>query len=179
MKYTETSLQERLRNGDARAFEWVYNEYRDAFLAFGRGYKMDEDELLDVYQDSVIALFQNFVEKQTELDKSTVKTYLFGIGKFLILASLRRNAKLHRTDSFQDEIEEISLDLPDESERSQQLAHAFGKLGEKCQELLRLFYYRGLSIKEIVTRTEYKDENTVKSRKSRCMKRLRETIKSN
>lgn len=178
MKSTDKSLQHELRSGDERAFEWVYNEYKEGFLAFSKSYRLNSDELIDIYQDATIALFQNFVEKQLVLEKSTVKTYLYGIGKHLILKAAKRDAKMIRLDGSQNEIDEIEVDEHDESERSQQLANAFKKLGEKCKEVLELFYYRGFSIKEIVNATDYKDENTVKSHKSRCMKGLREKLKS-
>ncbi len=178
MKSSEKSLQHRLRSGDERAFEWVYNEYKEVFLAFSASYRLNSDELIDIYQDAVIALFQNFVEKQLELEKSSVKTYLFGIGKHLILKAAKQNSRLIRLDVTQEEVVEIEIDEHDESERSRQLAAAFKKIGNKCREVLELFYYRGFSIKEIVEATDYKDENTVKSHKSRCMKGLREKIKS-
>lgn len=178
MKSSEKSLQQRLRSGDERAFEWIYSEYKEGFLAFGKSYRIDSDELIDIYQDAVIALFQNFVEKQLHLETSTVKTYLYGIGKHLILRATKQGARVIRLDNIQETVEEIEIEEHDESEKSKKLAAAFKTLGEKCKEVLELFYYRGFSIKEIVEATEYKDENTVKSHKSRCMKGLREKIKS-
>lgn len=177
MKSSEKSLQQRLRSGDERSFEWVYTEYKEGFLAFGKSYQIDSDELVDIYQDAVVALFQNFVDKQVNLEKSTVKTYLYGIGKHLILRTTKQGSKMIRLDNIQETIEEVKMEEHDESERSQKLAAAFKTLGNKCKEVLELFYYRGFSIKEIVESTEYKDENTVKSHKSRCMKGLREKIK--
>ena len=178
MKSEEISLQERLRSGDERAFEWVYQEYKDGFMVFGKNYQLDQSELVDIYQDAVIALFQNFVEKQLVLEKSTVKTYLFGIGKHLLLKAAKRDSKLVRLDATQEEVVSIETEEIDNSERIRKMASAFKKLGSKCREVLELFYYRGFSIKEIVEATSYKDENTVKSHKSRCMKGLREKLKS-
>lgn len=178
MKSTETSLQDQLRSGDERAFEWVYNEYKEGFLAFSRSYQLNSDVLIDIYQDAVIALFQNFVEKQLILEKSTVKTYLYGIGKHLILKAAKQEARMIRLDQTQEKVEEVEIEEHSDSERSRKLAAAFKTLGEKCREVLELFYYRGYSIKEIVETTGYKDENTVKSHKSRCMKGLREKLKS-
>ena len=56
------------------------------------------------------------------------------------------------------------------------IAKHFKDLSPSCQKILNLFYYRGWSINEIVMGTEYKDENTVKSHKSRCLKGLKEKI---
>ncbi len=178
MKSTELSLQEKLRNGDEQAFEWLYNEYKEGFLSFGKNYAFDQDELLDIYQDAVIALFQNFVQKQLILEQSTVKTYLFGIGKNLLNKAAQKKGKLVRMEGQVLSTEAIETEDIDTSTRSRQLAEAFRQLGAKCKEVLELFYYRGYSIKEIVEATDYKDENTVKSHKSRCMKGLREKIKS-
>ncbi len=52
----------------------------------------------------------------------------------------------------------------------------FETLGEQCQKLLTMFYYRGLSIKEIIAEGGYNNANVVKSQKSRCLKTLKERI---
>jgi predicted DNA-binding protein YlxM (UPF0122 family) len=54
----------------------------------------------------------------------------------------------------------------------------FKKLGKKCQEVLTLFYSRGLSIDEIVEHSDYTDGSVVRSQKSRCLKTLKDMIKS-
>lgn len=178
MKSEEISLQERLRSGDEHAFEWVYQAYKGGFMVFGKNYQFDQNELVDIYQDAVIALFQHFVEKQLVLEKSTVKTYLFGIGKHLLMKAVRRDSKLIRLGETQEEVVSVETEEIDNSERTRKMANSFKKLGSKCREVLELFYYRGLSIKEIAEATSYKDENAVKSHKSRCMKGLREKLKS-
>jgi len=114
---------------------------------------------------------------------SSMKTYLFGIGKFMIFDSLKEKKRttsyepqLHLVD---DQIEAISLNPTDAlSEEQILLRKYFKQLGEKCKQVLTLFYYRGLSIKEIVQEAGYKDENTAKATKSRCLKMLREMINS-
>ena len=116
--------------------------------------------------------------KQLKLENSSVKTYLFGIGKNMIFTSLKKQQKLYPESSIQHEYEEIEIEQPEETNESKLLSKAFKNLGEKCQEIIRMFYYRNLSVKEIVELSHYKDENTVKSHKSRCMKSLRELVKT-
>ena len=53
----------------------------------------------------------------------------------------------------------------------------FNKLGKKCRELLTLFYYRGLTIDDIVEFAGYTNGSVVRSQKSRCLKSLKEMIK--
>ena len=112
-----------------------------------------------------------------------MKTYLFGIGKFMIYDALKEKKKiapyepnLHVAD---DPIETVAITASEELTEEQSLLRKYFKaLGEKCRLVLTLFYYRGLSIKEIVLEAGYKDENNVKATKSRCLKQLREMINS-
>ncbi len=52
-------LLERLREGDQKVLEKIYLDYKAEFLLFGRTICEDEEVLLDVYQDSIIALYEN------------------------------------------------------------------------------------------------------------------------
>ncbi len=178
MKKEEALLQEELRKGNRMVFEALYTDHRVAFINYGKGFELVEDVLLDIYQDATIALFQNFVTKQVVLETSSVKTYLFGIGKFMILTHLKKTKHVYLDKLEQREYDQIEIETPEETLESKQLAKGFKLLGEKCKELLRLYYYRSLTIKEIVEHSQYKDENTVKSYKSRCMRQLRELIKN-
>ena len=77
----------------------------------------------------------------------------------------------------ENHFEEINLeeDLPTEIQIK--LSQNLKLISESCQIILKLFYYRGLTIDEIVEQTEYKDPNTVRSHKSRCLKRLKTLFK--
>ncbi|WP_046755512.1 RNA polymerase sigma factor [Kordia jejudonensis] len=178
MEKQHVDLQTRLRSDDKKALEEVYLNYKEAFVSYGLRFRLDREDLIDVYQDSVIAMYQNFIQKQTQLDDSSLKTYLFSIGKHKIYDRLRERKQLVGAVEQEDDYEEIVFTETVLSEEQQQLRKYFGHLGESCQHILRLFYYRGLSIKEIVSQTHYKDENTVKSHKSRCLKKLITLIKN-
>lgn len=179
MENTEATLQQRLRENDKKALEEVYIAYKEVFLNYAVSFNIDRDALLDIYQDSVIALFQNFVKKQTRLEKSTVKTYLFGIAKNKLYTYLKAQKRLVVTNTNFEVFEEIKSEEQELTREQKLLAKYFGEISPSCQDILKLFYYRSLSIKEIVSMTQYKDENTVKSHKSRCLKRLTELIKNN
>ena len=177
MTTTERTITDRLRDGDRTALRTVYTEYRDAFLAYGRRFNLSEAELADLYQDAVIALFQNFVEKQTRLTSGSLKTYLFSIAKF---KAYDRHKQLARTTELTDD--DRLADVPDyggedePTEEQRLLAKHFATLSASCQEILRLFYYRNWTVQEIVDQTDYKNANTVKAHKSRCMKTLSDRI---
>lgn len=176
MKNSDIILQERLRRDDKKALAEVYSAHKEVFLNYGVRYNLDRSELMDIYQDSVVAMYQNFVEKQTVLEKSTIKTYLFGIAKNQIFSSLKAKSRLYALPDEPEEIETVTLDTEVVTQEQKLLATYFNRIGESCQEILKMYYYRGLTIKEMVEYSHYKDENTVKSHKSRCLKKLKQLI---
>jgi len=162
----------------------LYYANRDAFLNFGKKYGLNFDDLSDIYQEAFIALRKHAISGKLDAVNSSLKTYLFGIGKYMIYDTLKEKKK---TTSYEpslhianEAIEPISFEnTTEELTVEQQLLRTFfKKLGKKCQEMLTLFYSRGLSIDEIVEFTDYTNNSVVRSQKSRCIKTLKEMIKS-
>ncbi|MBQ4818833.1 sigma-70 family RNA polymerase sigma factor [Aquimarina sp. MMG016] len=171
-----------LKKGDNRSLEKIYTEYRISFLQFAKKYNLDDDSLIDVYQDAFIALREHAIEGKLNHLKSSVKTYLFSIGKYMIYDRLR---KKNNTVSYEDhsDFKDMSdtpeiFEEPELTPEQQLLRKHFSALGKRCQEMLTLFYYRGLTIDEITETLGYENKNVVKSQKSRCLKSLKELIKT-
>lgn len=166
---------------DAPALKKVYLEYREPFINYARKFRLNNDDILDIYQDSIIAMRENFMEGNVTALTSSVKTYLFGIGKYKIYAHLRKNNKMsvleeqhipeREEESFDFEVNENLL-----TEKQEVLKKALKKMGHRCRNILELFYYRGMTIDEIRDSEGHENNNTVKSQKSRCLKTLKEMI---
>lgn len=162
----------------------LYTSHRSAFLNFGKKYGLDYDDLVDIYQEAFIALRNHALSGKLSTVKSSLKTYLFGIGKFMIFDLLKEKNKTTALDtntlSAYMDIESIHTEIEnDELTLEQQILRThFKKLGKKCKEMLTLFYSRGLTIDEIVEFTDYANGSVVRSQKSRCLKTLKEMIKS-
>lgn len=172
-------LLDRLREGDREVLEKIYLEFRSDFLSFAGKIHKDRDTLLDVYQDSIIALYENVQSGKLTSVNSSLKTYLFSIGKFKLY---RMNKDAHRyTDEETPEGFELfdEMHLFDEdinTERIERIGEAMEKLGKKCRELLRLFYYRGYDLEGIKNEMGLENKNTAKSQKSRCIGHLKKLI---
>ena len=174
---------EDLRSDDRLKIKALYNAYRAEFLGFGKRYKLDQDALADIYQEAFLALRKQAISGKLDEIKSSMKTYLFGIGKFMIYDALREKKKTLPYESnlhlVGEEIPEIELDRANSLTQEQLLLYKYFKeLGEKCRQVLTLFYYRGLSIKEIAEMSGYNSTNVVKAHKSRCLKTLKQMINS-
>jgi len=165
-----------------QSLEKIYNEYRSSFLQFAKKYDIDHASLIDIYQDAFIALREHAINGKLENIKSSVKTYLFSIGKYMIYDHLRMQKKTVSIENsgFKDisDTENPILEYPQLTPQQQLLQRHFKTLGKRCQEMLTLFYYRGLTIEEITENLGYENKNVVKSQKSRCLKSLKELIKS-
>lgn len=180
-KQKEELLLEALKKGDQRAFKKVYQDNRSKFLHFGKKYGLAEDDLLDVYQDAYVALYENIIEGKLKQLSSSLSTYIISIGKYKILDRIRKDQRTSNNETIlelahknEDIIAYFDLEDNELNENQILLKKYFDQLGKKCQEILKLFYYQKYSIREIMDSGNYNSENVVKSQKSRCLKTLKE-----
>ncbi len=181
----EISLED-LRKGSDTVLRKVYEENRDKFLNYAKRYHLSEDENIDIYQDAYIIFYDNVMSGKIESFTSSISTYLFSVGKYLIFNQMRKNKKtvgsnydLSRVGDDDISVNAIEMERPILTTEQILLQKHFTTLGARCQELLTLFYYRGFTVQEIMEHENYNSENVVKAAKSRCMKTLRERIQEN
>lgn len=177
---------EELKQGSDKVLRRVYEENRDKFINWARRYHLSEEENIDIYQDAYVIFYDNIMSGKVESFTSSISTYLFGIGKYLIFDQMKKNKRKVSSEfdlaivGAEDEtVSALEISNDGLTEEQELLQKYFGTLGKQCQELLTLFYYRGFTIQEIMEHEEYNSENVVKSAKSRCMKTLRERIEAN
>jgi len=178
MNKSSDFLYERMKDGDETAIVEIYDSYQVEFLNFFKKYDINRQSVLDIFQDSIIVIYQKIYVGNLDLKTSSLKTYLFGVGKNKVYDYFKKKQiQTNDLESLKTESKHIKLDeVPNIYEKK--LADGLKQISESCQHILNLFYYRGLSIKEIVDQTDYKDNNTVKSHKSRCLKKLKELCKA-
>ena len=156
-------------------FEQFYVQHRNDFIKFGKGYGLSEDDILDAYQDAVIIFYEQFSSGKLQSLKASPKTYLFSIGKHKMIDKIRDKTRREKLMAQQETatFDRTILDDLILSNRQKLLKEALETLGERCRELLILFYYQRFSISAIKEKMGYNTENVVKANKSRCMKQLR------
>jgi len=120
-------------------------------------------------------LYQNIAEGKITQLESSAKTYLFGIAKHLLYQ--RMDTKKYATTPV-DQYPEIPVDpvylkQAEQDHQRLSLRAALDQLGPACSRLLQFFYYYNFSLEAIAHRMRYKNADTVKSQKHRCIKQLR------
>ncbi|MEM9390292.1 MAG: sigma-70 family RNA polymerase sigma factor, partial [Bacteroidota bacterium] len=128
----------------------------------------------DLFQDTVIAFYFNVRNGVLQELSSTLKTYIFAIGKNLALKKLRKEARMVANDDIVKLNADIqNMKLFEYSDKKQAIAKLMAKIGEPCKSLLQLFYFDRFSMDAIATRLGYKNENVAKSQKLRCFNSLK------
>lgn len=175
----EQKIIEELKAKNHQTISQVYEQNKSSFILFAKKYQINDDDIVDIYQEAIIALCENASKGLLDHLKASLTTYLFGIGKFLIFKLIKKNKQLTITD--QDIIEPIFYDTFDEDQSSMQvnaLQSAIKKLGPQCQQVLRMFYYEEKKLETIMLELNYSNKDVLKSQKSRCLKQLKELIKN-
>ncbi len=172
----------KIRNGDEKPLLEVYKLYRNEFIKWSaKNYKASDEQAKDSFQEAMISFHQNIISGQlTELDTS-LKTYLFQIGKFKIINLLKKES---RVVTYNDLIHVIKgnelgdyMEEEDKIYNKEQISKAIAKLPEDCQKLLKLHYFDEFDMESIARELNYKNADTAKSKKSVCMKKLIEELK--
>lgn len=162
-----------LKSGDRREIEKLYNRYRNGFILFLSRYGLPQEELTDIYQDSVVALIENARKGLMDHLEVELKTYLYAIGKFMVFKRLKKEKEINAEDLI-FEWYDTGREDTDES----RLGAALKRLGSRCYELLYLFYYEGKKLDEIQEIMSYDKKDVLKSQKSRCLKQLKEMLEN-
>lgn len=68
----------------------LYDKYRKPFIAFSAKYAIEYNDAIDIYQDAIVAVIEQKQKGKLELISSSLSTYLFAIGKFMIFKKSKK-----------------------------------------------------------------------------------------
>jgi len=177
------SLIENIRNENGeKELKEIYNLYRNEFLNWAkRSYSCSEEDAKEVFQQVIVIFYENIINGKLKEMDSKVKTYLFGIGKRKIMEFLRRKAKVSSFE-FVDYHIDSSIFFGNQEEEDQidiyKIKDCLDVLGDPCKSILVEFYYKKKNMDEISSCLNYKNGDTVKSLKFKCLKRLKKIYSS-
>jgi RNA polymerase sigma factor (sigma-70 family) len=130
----------------------------------------NDDDARDIFQDSLLILYKNTQKKEFELT-SAVGTYLFSICKYLWKDELK---KKNRMVSF--DVPDMAAEIHDHHQQEikmRWLDQILTQLGEKCAAILNMFYYQKMNMEEIAGKLGYKNTDTAKTQKYKCIEHAR------
>ena len=169
------SIIARLRSNRKDVLAELYESYRTEFLRWIMKYRCTAEEAKDAYQFAVLTFYENIINGKLTLLSSSEKTYLFAIGKNKILEMKRASNKLTEIDNLEESLPDVSFDDDEQVDPNQlkRVALCLEKLGQPCVSLLKEFYYHCRSMEEIAKLLDYKNTDSAKNQKYKCLLRLR------
>jgi RNA polymerase sigma factor (sigma-70 family) len=182
--FSDAELVQNLRSGNRAndSIAFIYRHHFETLSWFIMNNSGSRQDAEDIFQEVVV----NFIE-MVRLDKfrgeSTVKTILFSMNRNLWLNELKRRgragARELNYERGQDRVEADASAQIVEREARAQMMKIMDDLGETCKKILLMFYYENLSMKDILARLDYENEQVVRNKKYKCLKQLEQMIAAN
>ncbi|MBK5212725.1 MAG: sigma-70 family RNA polymerase sigma factor [Flavobacteriaceae bacterium] len=135
----------------------------------------DAQQAKDVYQEAFLAMWRNIKDDKFSAESETaINGYLFQIAKHKWLDQVR-SIRYKNTTFINRELEYDESDTDENEAQNRKIKlimDSLNQLGERCQLLLKLFYFERKSFKEIAEIMEM-DEASARNAKYRCQDQLK------
>lgn len=170
-------LRSRKEKEKDEAFAFLYQRMYKSIRLFILKNRGRKEEVEDIFHNGLIAFY--LVVCQGKLQEDTdVEAYLFTICRNLWIKHKKKQVvqtelseQNHHTDTA-----DIPLRTMLKGERKTLIEKLLKDLGPRCHQLMILYYYDRLRMKEITLQMEFSGEQVAKNKKSKCLKKLRDTI---
>ena len=164
-----------------RPVTYMYEHYFEAVEIDIRAKGGNHQDAADIFQEAVLIVIEKIKSGKFRGD-SSVRTFLLGISRNLWLHEKRsrerrngRETEFTQHEDGQSVIGERNFNV----DNSNIIKTLFEQVGELCSEILSGVYYEKLPMKELLKRFDYENEQVLRNRKSRCMKKLKALLSKN
>lgn len=168
--------------GIDQSVRYMYSHYHEFLSIYVQQHGGSAEDAEDVFQEVVVA-FIDLVQKNKFREESSIKTFLFALNRNIWLNELKKRKRSSTREIKFEEMRPVEepgiADYIIAREGRQELMDIIGKLGEVCQQILVAYYYKNLSMKEILEQLHYENEQVVRNKKHKCMKQLGELLQAN
>ncbi|MBN8578431.1 MAG: sigma-70 family RNA polymerase sigma factor [Cytophagales bacterium] len=175
----ETSaIIEAIKAGSEKILFQLYEVYRDEFVSWAiRNHQVSIEEAKDVFQESIVGLYKNVKSGKADTLESSVKTYLFGIGKNIIINALKRKGveeKIMQNLEYQHD--NGINDFYNQEHLINLVKRLYRAMGSPCKEILEMYYEKGFDMESVASNIGYKNADVAKKKKYECLKSLEDRI---
>lgn len=185
MSVLEKSIWEKIRAGDLKSFEMLFDCYFKGLRTYAQDLLKNSQDAEEIVQDVFYVLWD---KRNSILIHSSLKAYLFrSVHNHCInFIQHRQISERKSTEFFQNQVEqtqrsslvkeEYALDQIMAADLEQEIEEAIKSLPHQCREVFYLCRYNNLKIREIAEKLEL-SESTVKTQLYRALDKLRVMLK--
>lgn len=176
VQFTDNEFIDGLRTGNNEVLTALYKKYYNIVLKLIVNNSGNEESARDIYQETVIVLYENVQKPAFELN-CQLQTYIYSVAKRLWLKQLKKNGKtflLKNND--ENEVVDVSEDFNDYLNKENDIEKmnlSLETLGEPCVTLIKDFYIHQLSMDDIAEKFGYTNADNAKNQKYKCLQRLK------
>lgn len=149
-EHAEAELVKRLRQGDRKAFEALYDNYAGALYGILKKILKDDEKAQDVLQEAFVKIWRNI--QAYDATKGRLFTWLLNVSRNLAIDALRRKdtAQASQTDPLDDYVylgqtDHTPLALPDLDIVQKRIR----RMRPEQQQVLELVYFQGYTHSEV------------------------------
>ena len=164
------------------AIKYLYREnfqFLSRYILTNSGNEQDAE---DIFQEVIIA-FISLAKAGKFRGESSIRTFLYSLNKNIWLNELKRRGRASAREEKYEKNMKREMHTADTAmeirQTKQELLNTLETLGENCKKILLLFYYENKSMKEILGELPYENEQVVRNKKSKCLKKLEELVRTN
>jgi RNA polymerase sigma factor (sigma-70 family) len=176
VQFTDAQFMDGLRTGSNEVLAALYRKYYNIVLKLIVNNSGSEEAAQDIYQETVIVLYENAQKPDFELN-CQLQTYIYSVAKRLWLKQLKKNGKTFLLkESEEQEVADVSRDLDEYLGKEadiENMNRSLAELGEPCATLIKDFYVQRLSMDEIADKFGYTNADNAKNQKYKCLQRLK------
>jgi len=160
--------------GDTNSFAFLVDKYKDMVYTLGMKVMKNREEAEEVSQDSFIKAFRSLHSFKGD---SKFSTWLYKIAYHNCMDRVKKNARTYNTGTIDEVVEnrikatEDTMQTIERKERAELMKECMRELPEEERSILWLFYYKELSLKEIIEVTSLSETN-LKVKLHRARKKL-------
>lgn len=132
------------------------------------------EDAKDIFHDALVIFIENKT-KNTEYKIKSNRAYILGISKHLWIRKCQKESQSISLNNMENEVE-----IPDDyfpTTNNKKILDFLKITGKRCLDLLRVFYFQQLPVKEIVKDLGYAHEHSVSVQKYKCLEKVRKTVK--
>ncbi|RMG27578.1 MAG: RNA polymerase sigma factor [Bacteroidetes bacterium] len=175
---SRTFMLAQICQGNERVLSQLYETHRMPFIRWVRyQYGCDPEEASEIYQQAFVILYKNAKSGKMNQLKSSIRTYLYGIGKNLMYNLWRdRNRNMTHLEDLHEEQHQMDITYAEKDQRAHQtqwIESLMEQLNEKARQVLYLYYFANYSMEAIANALGYKSEKVAKKIKYDALQKLK------
>lgn len=182
--FTDAEIIENLvQNRDVdMSLKFLYRSHYEVLGRYVVNNNGNWDDAQDIFQEVLVA-FINLIKAGKFRGEASIKTFLYSLNKNIWLNELKKRGRSQvremKYEKAADKTEHGINTALEAREANAGLMKVMDELGETCKKILLLYYYENQTMKEILTSLNYENEQVVRNKKYKCLKKLEELLTEN